>query len=119
TSGRLQALRALMANKTITDGGVQAYMVPSSDAHQTEDVAPQHKRRQFISGFSGSHGMAIVTVASAALWTDGRYFLQAEMEMDCNWKLQKEGLPDTPKFSEWLAEKLQVGSRVGVDPFLL
>ncbi|PFX23475.1 putative Xaa-Pro aminopeptidase P [Stylophora pistillata] len=57
---------------------------------QSEDVAPQYQRRKFISGFSGSHGTAIITYEKAALWTDGRYFLQADMELDCNWILQQE-----------------------------
>lgn len=55
-------------------------------------VAPHDHRRAFISGFSGSAGTAVITATSAALWTDGRYFLQAEDELDCNWILMKEGM---------------------------
>ncbi|KAK3750236.1 hypothetical protein QZH41_017410, partial [Actinostola sp. cb2023] len=119
TTQRLAALRALMRNKTLTDGGIQAYIIPSPDPHQTEYVASQHKRREFLTGFSGSRGTAIVTQNSAALWTDGRYFVQADMELDCNWILQREGLPTTPKYGQWLKMNVPPNSTVGVDPFLL
>lgn len=99
--------------------GIKAYIVPSMDAHQSEDVAPQHQRREFISGFSGSHGTAIITGTKAALWTDGRYFLQANMELDCNWILQREGIKGTPSQSQWLVQNLPKDSKVGVDPFLI
>ncbi|XP_015751878.1 PREDICTED: xaa-Pro aminopeptidase 1-like [Acropora digitifera] len=116
TSKRLLDLRKLMSK--VKRGGIQAYIIPSVDAHQSEDVAPQHQRREYISGFSGSHGTAIVTKQKAALWTDGRYFLQANMELDCNWILQREGVRGTPSQSLWLVQNLSKGSKVGVDPFL-
>ncbi|XP_029212654.2 xaa-Pro aminopeptidase 1-like isoform X1 [Acropora millepora] len=116
TSKRLLDLRKLMSK--VKRGGIQAYIIPSVDAHQSEDVAPQHQRREYISGFSGSHGTAIVTKQKAALWTDGRYFLQANMELDCNWILQREGVRGTPSQSLWLIQNLSKGSKVGVDPFL-
>ncbi|XP_068699462.1 xaa-Pro aminopeptidase 1-like isoform X1 [Montipora foliosa] len=116
TTKRLSDLRKLMSR--VNGGGIQAYIIPSVDAHQSEDVAPQHQRREFISGFSGSHGTAIVTVRKAALWTDGRYFLQANMELDCNWILQREGVRGTPSQSSWVIQNLSRGSKVGVDPFL-
>ncbi len=56
-----------------------------------EEVAPHDQRREFICGLSGSSGTAVVTKDSAAVWTDGRYFLQAEDELDCNWILMKQG----------------------------
>ncbi|RMX53681.1 hypothetical protein pdam_00000475 [Pocillopora damicornis] len=127
TTKQLSDLRSVMRRSRI-----QAYIVPSMDAHQSEDVAPQYQRREFISGFSGSHGTAIITYAKAALWTDGRYFLQAEMELDCNWIVQKEGqqgmrdhilitigMKGTPSLSQWLLDSLPKGSSVGVDPFLI
>ena len=58
---------------------------------QAEYVAPDDQRRHFVSGFTGSAGTAVVTATAAALWTDGRYFLQAEDELDCNWILMKQG----------------------------
>ncbi|CAH3037706.1 unnamed protein product, partial [Porites lobata] len=138
TTKRLSDLRSLMRKQ---DGGIQGYIVPSTDAHQSEDVAPQHRRREFISGFRGSRGTAVITNKKAALWTDGRYFVQANMELDCNWILQKEGnilrfsviieqkmldkflrkqkqMKGTPSLAKWISQNLPKGSKVGVDPFL-
>ncbi|XP_073246241.1 xaa-Pro aminopeptidase 1-like [Porites lutea] len=115
TTKRLSDLRSLMRKQ---DGGIQGYIVPSTDAHQTEDVAPQHRRREFISGFRGSRGTAVITNKKAALWTDGRYFVQANMELDCNWILQKEEMKGTPSLAKWISQNIPKGSKVGVDPFL-
>ena len=67
-------------------------------------MAECDKRREFISSFSGSAGTAVVTLEQALLWTDGRYHLQASKELDQNWTLMKDGLPDVPKVEEWLAK---------------
>ena len=116
TSGtRLDLLRKLMRERNI-----QAYYVPSEDAHQSEYIAPWDARRAFISGFTGSAGSAMITLDKAALWTDGRYFLQAEQQLDQeNWILMKDGLPDTPKKHEWLIKNLGPDSKIGVDPLLI
>lgn len=100
--------------------GIHAYIVPSGDAHQSEYIAECDMRRQFISKFSGSAGTAIITLDKAALWTDGRYHLQAtkELDPDC-WTLMKDGLPDTPTQGDWLKDNLQPSNKVGADPFLL
>lgn len=98
---------------------IQAYIIPSCDAHQSEYIAACDNRRAFISGFDGSAGTAVVTSDEAALWTDGRYYLQAEKQLDSSWLLMKDGLPDTPSKSDWLCRQLPPGSRVGVDPFLI
>ncbi|XP_075732364.1 aminopeptidase P isoform X5 [Rhipicephalus microplus] len=119
TGTLLKRLRALMKNTTIVCETIQAYIVPSGDAHQSEYIAPCDKRRAFLTGFSGSAGTAIVTEDHAALWTDGRYFLQAEQQLDSNWILMKDGIPGTPSQGEWLCKVLSTGSRVGVDPFLM
>ena len=71
---------------------------------QSEYVADCDKRREFISSFSGSAGTAVVTLDQALLWTDGRYHLQASQELDQNWTLMRDGLPDVPKLEEWLAK---------------
>lgn len=103
-----------------TAGNLGAYIVPSGDSHQSEYIAECDMRRKFISKFSGSSGTAVITADKAALWTDGRYHLQASKELDPNnWILMKDGLPDTPTMSEWLKQSLSSGSKVGVDPFLL
>ena len=99
TTDRLQALRRLMKEHTL-----QAYFVPSEDAHQSEYIAKWDARREFISGFTGSAGLAIITDFEAALWTDGRYFLQAEKQLDINWKLMKAGIPGTPTQEDYLVK---------------
>jgi Xaa-Pro aminopeptidase len=102
TTQRLAALRALLSKADRWGGALQALIVPSEDAHQSEYVATAFERRTFISGFTGSAGCAVVSTSQAALWTDGRYFAQAEKELDSNWQLMKQGLPDTPSQEDWL-----------------
>lgn len=103
-----------------SSGIVNAYIVPSGDAHQSEYLADCDMRRSFISKFTGSNGTAVITLNQAALWTDGRYHLQASQELDpAVWTLQKDGLPDTPTITEWLRDSLKPGNVVGVDPFLI
>lgn len=115
----LKRLRSLMKNSSYVPDQIHAYVIPTSDAHQSEYLSPCDKRRQFISGFTGSAGTAIVTSDEAALWTDGRYFLQAEKELDSSWELMKDGIPSTPTQGEWLSKKLPPNGRVGVDPLLI
>ncbi|XP_042885585.1 uncharacterized protein LOC122261838 isoform X2 [Penaeus japonicus] len=114
TAARVAMLRAEMASEDL-----EAYIIPTDDEHQSEYVADADKRRQYISGFSGSAGTAIVTMDLQALWTDGRYFLQADDELDCNWLLMKQKNPGVPKMMDWLKQKLIPGSRVGADPRLI
>ena len=86
---------------------IQAVIVPTDDAHASEYVAACDGRRQFISGFTGSAGTAVVTTEKAALWTDGRYFVQANNELSLDhWILQKQGLTGTPSVTQWLADVL-------------
>lgn len=114
TTERLKELRAKMEQE-----GVKAYIIPSVDQHMSEYVAPHFQRRQYISGFTGSSGNAVVTSKKAAMWTDGRYFLQATMQMDDNWKLMKMGEAGTPTRGEWLSQELLSDEKVGVDPNLI
>ena len=67
-------------------------------------MAECDKRREFISGFTGSAGTAVVTPTKALLWTDGRYHLQASQQLDENWTVMKDGLPNVPKLEEWLSK---------------
>ncbi|KAI9289036.1 peptidase M24, structural domain-containing protein [Umbelopsis sp. AD052] len=114
TSDRLQKARHfLKANN------VQAFFVPSEDAHQSEYIADCDKRRHWISGFTGSAGCAVVSEKEAALFTDGRYFLQASQQLDENWTLMKQGLPKVPTWQEYLVKNLPAKSRIGVDPTLI
>uniref|UniRef100_A0A2M4AFQ4 Putative xaa-pro aminopeptidase n=1 Tax=Anopheles triannulatus TaxID=58253 RepID=A0A2M4AFQ4_9DIPT len=115
----LSALRQLMANLPNNLGAIGAYIIPSTDAHQSEYLAARDERRAFVSGFDGSAGTAVVTEREALLWTDGRYYQQAAKQLDSNWTLMKEGLPSTPSIDAWLAKILKPGSRVGVDANLI
>ncbi|GFW42692.1 xaa-Pro aminopeptidase 1 [Trichonephila clavipes] len=119
TTAILKKLRDVMKDTKYVCQNLQAYVIPSCDAHQSEYIEACDKRRAFISGFTGSDGTAIVTEKHAALWTDGRYFLQAKQELDENWILMKMGITGTPTFDEFLADVLPMGSHVGVDPFLM
>ncbi|KAI0294854.1 Creatinase/aminopeptidase [Multifurca ochricompacta] len=114
TTDRVVALRKLMAERNI-----DAYIVPSEDQHFSEYPAECDKRRAFISGFNGSAGTAIVTKEKAYLFTDGRYFLQAEQQLDKNWTLMKQGLPDVPTWQEFITKNVTLPDHVGIDPELI
>ncbi|CAG9854963.1 unnamed protein product [Phyllotreta striolata] len=116
TTNLLQKLRGYMKNTKYVKEPIHAYIVPSSDAHNSEYLAECDKFRDFISGFTGSAGTAIITENEALLYTDGRYYLQASQQLDPNWTLAKEGQPTTPAQGDWLSKTLPKGSRIGVDP---
>ncbi|GJZ06156.1 probable Xaa-Pro aminopeptidase P [Tanacetum coccineum] len=97
---------------------IDAYIIPSQDAHQSEFIAECYMRRAYISGFTGSAGTAVVTRHKAALWTDARYFLQAEKELSPSWILMRSGNWGVPNTTEWLNDVLAPGGRIGIDPFL-
>ncbi len=106
---RISELRSLMDEKNI-----DAYIVPSFDAHQSEYVPEHWKARQWISGFTGSAGTVVVTLREAGLWTDGRYFIQAENQLsNSQVKLFKMGQPGVPTFIEWIKEILPENGVVG------
>lgn len=94
---------------------VDALIVPSEDAHQSEYVADRDRRRAYVSGFTGSAGLALVTRNEALLWTDGRYFLQATQQLSSCWKLMRIG--EDPVVEAWLADNLEKDATVGVDPW--
>ena len=109
---RVDAVRRLMKQNQ-----VEAYFVPSSDPHQSEYVPECWQRRPWISGFTGSAGDVLVTHAVAGLWTDGRYFLQAEEELrGSGIKLFRSGQPGVPSLTEFLTRNLSAGESLGVDP---
>lgn len=113
---RVLKLQQLLAEKQL-DG----YIVPSEDPHQSEYVAPAWKRREFISGFTGSAGLFACTPREAGLWTDGRYFLQAETELaGSGVKLFRQGEAGVPDWKEWLIQQCRGKSqpKVGVNPAL-
>lgn len=98
---------------------LDAFIIPSEDPHMSEYPPDNHARREFITGFTGSAGTAVVTVANGALlWTDGRYFLQAEEQLNDAWTLMRMAQPGVPDIQDWLATTLAQGSKVGIDPTL-
>lgn len=108
---RINMLRHLMSEKNI-----DVYIVPSSDNHQSEYVGDYFKAREFITGFTGSAGTAVITQSEAGLWTDGRYFIQAENELaGSGVKLYKMGNPDVPSVEEYLEAALPPNGVLGFD----
>ncbi|EGT3662555.1 TPA: aminopeptidase P family protein [Clostridioides difficile] len=108
---RLSGLRKFMEEKNI-----DAYMIPSSDNHQSEYVGDYFKSREFISGFNGSAGTVIVTKDEAGLWTDGRYFIQAESQLEGSTiKLFKMGQEGCPTTDEYLYKNIPEGGTLGFD----
>lgn len=108
---RLTELRAMMASR-----GIDAVIVPQSDPHQSEYLSAHWQVRRWFSGFTGSAGHLVVTAKQALLWTDSRYFIQAEAQLaGTEIRLMKDGLPDTPGTTQWLRENLDAGACVAVD----
>lgn len=109
---RLESLREVMRREHLS-----AFIFPSTDAHQSEYVADHWQGRTWISGFNGSAGTAVVTMKSAAVWTDSRYFLAAEEQLKgTEFQLMKLKIEGTPTISEWLAQELQgENAEVGLD----
>lgn len=140
--GRLRRAVAGMASDAATEGNaavlesvrkhmrdmkISAFIVPSADPHQSEYAPLCLARRQFVSGFTGSAGTAVVfanghgdssSPRGARLWTDGRYFLQAEKELTQDWTLMKMGVDGVPDVKACLASVMPAGSVVGIDPEL-
>ena len=94
--------RLSMLRNYMKQNGMDAYIIPSSDNHQSEYVGDFFKSREFISGFTGSAGTVVVTMDEAGLWTDGRYFIQAESELKGSgiklFKMGEEGVPTTEEY---------------------
>ena len=99
---RVEALRQYLRRN-----GLSAFIFPSTDPHQGEYVPAHWQTRQWISGFDGSAGTAVVTLSDAALWTDSRYFIAAEQQLQGTpFTLMKEGLAETPAITQWLIESV-------------
>ena len=111
TFPHLEALRDLMRSKHI-----DAVIIPGTDPHQSEYPSEHWKFRDYVSGFTGSNGTAVVTLDDAGLWTDSRYFLQAAEQLEgSGFTLHKENIPGEPTVLEWLGEVLDEDAVVGVD----
>ena len=108
---RLQALRAEMTKR-----GIDIYVVPTADFHESEYVGEYFKARAFMTGFTGSAGTAVITQEKAGLWTDGRYFVQAERQLDGSgvtlFRMAEEGVPTV---DEYIEKELSEGGCVGFD----
>ena len=114
TVKNLEALREQMRKYH-----VDAVIIPGTDPHQSEYTSAHWKLRDWVTGFTGSNGTAVVTLSEAGLWTDSRYFLQAELELqDSGVVMYKEDGGNDPTTTEWLAEHLEAGSVLAVNGFL-
>lgn len=108
---RVEKLRGYMKKKKL-----DAFIIPSNDPHMSEYTPAHWQCRQWISGFNGSAGTAVVTLEKAALWTDSRYFLAAGQQLEGTpFTLMKDGLSDTPSIGTWLAETLSENAKAGID----
>lgn len=108
---RVKELRKLMVERKM-----DAYIIPSFDAHQSEYVAEHWKSRQWISGFTGSAGTVVITRTDAGLWTDGRYYIQAEKQLNnSEIRLFKAADLGVPSYTEWLKDVLKENNYVGID----
>ena len=108
---RIEALRQQMRAN-----GLAAFIVPSTDPHAGEYVPEHWESRKWITGFTGSAGTAVITLNDAGLWTDSRYFIQAEEQLEgTGIRLFKDRLPETPSIPEWLTSVLKAGEKVGIN----
>ena len=108
---RIHALRM-----AFRPNNIKAFIIPSTDPHLSEYVAPYWMSREWISGFTGSAGTVVILMDKAGLWTDSRYFLQAEKELEGSGiTLYKEMLPETPSITEFLCQNLKPGESVSID----
>ena len=108
---RLKALRAEMEKR-----GITVYVVPTADFHESEYVGDHFKARKFITGFTGSAGTAVITLDEAGLWTDGRYFVQAENQLkDSTVTLYRMGEEGVPTVDEFVKDRLKEGGCLGFD----
>lgn len=112
---KIAKLRNLMERE-----GIAAYIISGTDPHNSEYLPAPWQQRKWISGFTGSFGTVVVTMNHAGLWTDTRYFIQAEQELTgTEIKLHKLRVPDAVDYPQWLYENLEKGTKVGIDGFCM
>lgn len=110
---RISQLRCFMQQNALS-----AFIIPSTDPHAGEYIPEHWECRKWISGFTGSAGTVVITTQDAGLWTDSRYFIQAEIQLKgTGIKLFKERMDGTPSIAEWLTEILSDGDKVGIDGY--
>lgn len=108
--------RLLAMRQFLKEENIDAFIIPSTDAHLSEYPPKYWESRKWISGFTGSAGTAVVTKEKAGVWTDSRYFIQAEDELkDTGFDLYKMGQSDTPDMTNWIIEQVGSGGTVGID----
>ncbi|QUI25053.1 aminopeptidase P family protein [Vallitalea pronyensis] len=108
--------RIALLREEMKKEGLSAYIIPSADPHQSEYVADYYKSRAYISGFTGSAGTVVITLTDSCLWTDGRYFIQAEQQIShSDMVLYKMRIPGVPTYQEWLRDHMESGQRIGFD----
>ena len=108
--------RIALLRKVMKEQGITACIIPGTDPHASEYIADHWKEREWISGFDGSAGTAVVTLDKAGLWTDSRYFLHAAEQLEgTGIELMKQGLPETLEIIPWLSSVLKPGDKVGVN----
>ncbi|MEM8889891.1 MAG: aminopeptidase P family N-terminal domain-containing protein, partial [Bacteroidota bacterium] len=108
---RLDALRTQLSEK-----GLFALIIPNTDPHQSEYIADYWRVMKYLTGFSGSTGNVVVSADFAGVWTDSRYFLQAESQLKgSGYELVKLKIPHTPEYIDWIAEQAHEGAKVGID----
>ena len=108
--------RLMKLREEMNKEGMQAYIIPTSDFHETEYVSEYFAARKYMSGFTGSAGVLVVLLDKAGLWTDGRYFIQAANQLaGSGIDLMKQGQEDTPSIEEYIVTNLSQGSVVGFD----
>ena len=111
TNEKIEKLRALMRER-----GIDIYLIPTDDFHSSEYVGAHFKARSFMTGFTGSAGTAVITLNDAALWTDGRYFTQADKQLEGSGvRLMKMRAEGTPSISDWVTAKVPEGGKAGFD----
>lgn len=112
--------KLILLRKIMKQHNIEYYIVPHSDQHLSEYVSESDERIKFISGFSGSAGTVIVGIESAYLWTDGRYHLQADNEVNLTlWTVMKYQLPGVPSWDDWLKVFVKRPNTIGIDPKLM
>lgn len=108
-----------MLREKMAESNIDLAIIPHADPHQSEYMARHWHVREYFSGFNGSAGTLVVTADDAALWTDSRYFLQAEDQLSgTDIRLMKDGLPSTPSINQYIAGNLKPNQRVGIDGML-
>ena len=114
--GEVERQRITALQELLKEAGIDYYIVPTADYHNSEYVNAHFKMREFLSGFTGSAGTLVVSAKEAGLWTDGRYFVQAENELKGSgivlYKMMEEGVP---KIKEYLEKNVMQGQTIGFD----